>query len=511
MSGADILSGFKSGKFPLDFQGHWIDNEWHQSEVGDFRKDSLNPNDGSKVVTSSLGKKTIAKSIDSSEVFLKESDRLNKTERLELLQKIKTCLTDLRTDVVSAMEIELGKPQWEADLEFEATVHYLQWTIENEEDLFQAIAAPARIGCVDGKIGLLPIGITVGFLPFSTPLYTFMHYVSGCIVARTPLTLFVSGNATLTGSILTSILEKVEPPKGFINVLFGGFAAFRQTLTDKRVMAVLYTGSKEHCDIIRRESRSHLGRQLVLQSGGKNSVIVHSSADLELAVKVAAMGLIRGNGQFCTSTSWVFVYTNLMNDFCSALKTFVQNLKIGRTDLPDEEMPDIGPLYSKKAVEKFLRYQTMAHREAEEHLMWGEAVDRHGDGYFVTPGIHVMKEFNPKSAYQSNVLFGPHLNIYSYDVMETVIDQVNTTSSPFVVSFVGQEEILAERRYKFKAPNIMMNMPTVEMENLVPVAGRFNSGDYRYNGPGLAAILSYPQIVQNASEGSFLSKWTTKP
>lgn len=292
MSADTTLNDLKTKKFPAAFPGHWVANQWVQSESSDYKKESLNPSDGSVVMSSSLGKKTVSQAIEASEEYLQKTPRLNNTERLEILRKMKTGLTDLREEIIMAMRVELGKPQWEADLDFDATVKYLQWTIENEEELFQALSAPARIGVHDGSIGLQPIGTAIGFLPFSTPVFTFMHYVAGCIVARTPLTLFVSGNASLTGILLTSILESVSPPKGLINVLFGNFAAFRQVLGDKRVMAVLYTGSKDHCDIIRRESRSHMGRQLVLQSGGKNSVIVHSSADIPTAVKVAAMGLI---------------------------------------------------------------------------------------------------------------------------------------------------------------------------------------------------------------------------
>lgn len=502
-----LVEDVKNRKFPLEFPGHWLGNQWSNDGGSDFKKDSLNPNDGTPLISVFLSKKTLAQAIDISQDFLDRHDRLDNAERLEILRRVKASLADLKSTVIDSLRIELGKPHWEAELDFDATMKYLQWTIDNEESLFQAIAAPAQIGCSNGKIGLQPIGVTLGFLPFSTPLSTFIHYLTGCVVSRSPLTMVVSGNSAITGLVLASMLEKVDMPKGFINILFGNFSGFKFVLSDKRVKAVLYTGSLEHCDIIRRESRSHLGRQLVLQSGGKNAVIVHSTADIDQAVRIVAMGTIRGNGQLCTSTSRVFVYSNLAKEFNDSLKAFMQSLKISRTDKDAASDPDVGPLYSAKAVDKFLRYQTMAHRESKEELIWGESVDRESNGYFVRPGVHYLKSFDAKSAFQSNVLFGPHVSIYDYEELDLAIEQVNTTTSPFVVSFVGDPEILTTRRYKFYAPNVMLNMPTVEMHGMMPVAGRLNSGDYRYNGPGLSAILSYPQIVQQPQDNDFLKTW----
>ena len=70
----------------------------------------------------------------------------------------------------------------------------------------------------------------------------------------------------------------------------------------------------------------------------------------------------------------------------------------------------MGPLYSKKAIDKFLRFQTMAKRESKKTLLWSRTYETESNGYFVLPGVHMIDEFDPTSAYQSNVIMAPDLS-----------------------------------------------------------------------------------------------------
>jgi succinylglutamic semialdehyde dehydrogenase len=199
----------------------------------------------------------------------------------------------------------------------------------------------------------------------------------------------------------------------------------------------------------------------------------------------------------------------MLKDFCEELLSVVQKLQIGPTDdvTSDKPGPFMGPLYSEKAVEKFLRFQTMANREAKETLLWGKALDR-GGGFFVTPGIHLMNKLDSNSAYQSNVLFCPDVAIYVYDTLEEAIEWINTTDASFAVSFFGAQNILEERRRQFLAPNLLINLPTVEIEASLPLSGRLQSGHHRYNGPALALLLAYPQIItSDPNQHKVLERW----
>ena len=282
------------------------------------------------------------------------------------------------------------------------------------------------------------------------------------------------------------------------------------TLLDRRVSAVMFTGSKEHCEKIQRTSIKSYNRRLILQSGGKNSAIVHSSANIDLAVQGIVLGVVKSAGQLCSSTSRVFVSRDCFSTFKNRLSHAFKNILVGPTDAFDSTCgPLMGPLYSEKSLEKFLRFQTMAQREALETIAWGCAVENQQlDGFFVRPGLHVLDKINIKSAYQSNVLFSPDLALYEYKELEEAIEATNMTESALCVSFYGKSKIVEDRRHLFFTPNIMVNLPTVEIEALLPLAPRGQWVQHSAQGVGAALDLCYPQVlIQSNMQKEKINSW----
>jgi acyl-CoA reductase-like NAD-dependent aldehyde dehydrogenase len=111
-----------------------------------------------------------------------------------------------------------------------------------------------------------------------------------------------------------------------------------------------------------------------------------------------------------------------------------------------------------------------------------------------------MDSFDAGSAYQSNVLFCPDIAIYKYDTLDSAIECINGTDATMAVSFIGDPEVLEARRDHFHAPNLLSNLPTVEVDATLPLAGRLHSGGHRFHGPGIALYLCYPQVVQVDAE-----------
>jgi acyl-CoA reductase-like NAD-dependent aldehyde dehydrogenase len=441
----------------------------------------------------SADKDSVALAIEASYRARRDLAKIPLAERLAMVRRFGQMLADYQKSVQLVLRIEAGKPYWEAQSDFDGALKYLDWVASNGERVFESLLAPARLGPTAGSFAMLPIGVVGAYLPFSTPLTSFAFYFSAAMLAGCPLIINSSTHALLSSMLFALVSQELALPPSALNVVFGNFASFKQLIADKRVAAILYTGSREHCDTIRIESRAHLGRQVVLQSGGKNAVIVHSSANLERAVQCVVEGALKSAGQRCTSTSRVFVYRSLVPEFLDRAQQAFRDVKVGRVDL-DDDSAYMGPLYSEKAVEKFLRFQTMANRESEKTLLWGRTVEGL-PGNFVTPGLHYLSRFDNASAYQGKVLFSPDVAVYDYDVLETAIEQIKTTDAAFAVSFIGDPEIIEARRHLFLAPNLLVNMPTAETEATLPLAGRLQSGHHRFHGPGIALYLCYPQVL----------------
>lgn len=513
---ARFVAQLDQRSFPIAWPGQWVAGSWHPAaKKGPVQKSSVNPNTGETLIEVTADKDAVNLAIESAYEARRTFGAMPLAARLDLLKRFRQLLVENQHAAESVLRLEAGKPHWEARDDFDATVKYLDWVATHGHEFVESLLAPARLGPQKDGFAMLPIGVTAAYLPFSTPLTSFAFYFAATVLAGCPLILNTSSHAMLCGMLIAMIAQKQDMPPAVLNVVFGNFNSFKQLLADKRVAAILYTGSREHCDTIRIESRAHVGRQVVLQSGGKNAVIVHSSADLEHAVKCVVYGALKSAGQRCSSTSRVFVYRSMLPQFQERLVETFHKVKVGRTDVDvadGKAGPFMGPLYSEKSVEKYLRFQTMANREAEKTLLWGKAVEGEGKGYFVTPSVHHLSRFDNGSAYQGNVLFSPDVAIYDYDVLDTAIEQINTTDAAFAVSFMGDPDILAQRRHLFLAPNLLVNTPTVEMEATLPLAGRLQSGHHRFHGPGIALYLCYPQVLsRDVATETLIKSWPWPP
>ncbi|NRA44468.1 MAG: aldehyde dehydrogenase family protein [Oligoflexales bacterium] len=509
---ASLNQHLVTGSYPVEWQGHYIGGEWTQGEKKYEEKISLNPSRGTPLLAFTTAKEMMTQAVDAADESFGILQEITFEQRIAIIKRMADEFRSQKDLIAKCLQLEIGKPAWEAHHDVAATCDYLDWCAAHGPKIKENLLAPAMVGnSKPGDYDLHPIGVCTAYLPFSTPTTSFGFFFAGAIIAGCPLVLVSSTQAALCTMLFTEIVSKLDLPKGVFNTVFGGFTEFKSALNDTRVKAVIYTGSKEHCDKLRKDHKGFRNRQLILQSGGKNAALVHSSADLDKAVRNIIYGAFRSAGQLCSSTSRVFVFRSLLPEFIEKISKAVSHMPIGPSDQLEDgpnDGPLMGPLYSKKSVEKFLRFQTMAHRDALENIHWGKEFDDGSGGFFVYPGIHLMKEFDESSAFQSNILFSPDLSIYSYDVLNEAIEKMNATESCLSMAFFGDAHILRDRSHLFHAPNLLVNAPTTELEAHLPLAGRSLSGHHRYHGPGLALYLSYPQAFRdNPEDNELIMTW----
>ena len=490
---------------PVNWLGHFIGGSWRNYSKVEAEKISYNPSRGKEIMKFTSSREAVDEAIDDGEKNAPIVKSLPLLERIELFCLLAKAMNEHKEDLVKHIQLEVGKPSWDARAEVEAAIYFLEIVSQQSEDLFNGFQpSVCEYKSEATKFLFHPVGVTVAYIPFSSPVSSFVNFFVGTVLAGCPLIIISSTHAALCTQFLTQICESIKLPKGILNSVFGGFKELKLAAQHKSVKAILYTGSKEH--------RDFKNFQLILHSGGKNSGIVHSTADIDLAVKSVLFGTLRSAGQLCSSTSRVFVFRSVLPEFIEKISNVLGKIKIGPTDIFGENMseaPLMGPLYSQKAVEKFLRFQTMANREAQENIHWGKGFNPdHSNGYFVYPGVHLMKEFDQKSSYQNNMLLSPDLAIYTYDVLAEAISCINSTNSSLSVSFYGDEHIFKERAHLFHAPNLLVNLPTTEMRSNLPLAGRSLSTHHRYNGIHLAYYLSHPQaFINSQEERDIMNSW----
>ena len=494
-----------SRDFPMDFPGHWIGGEWIKGNSTVETKASWNPNRNEKLIEFPIDRSIMKPAIDAGQNVLRAMAASSLEERLERIKNLRQAFADFENEVMLALRLEGGRPVWEARVDFENALGYLDKIINEGPDIDRVLKAPYVAGGMNVDVRLNPEGVTLAFIPFSDPWMSFVQYFSSCILAGCPVVFMSSSHAVLNSLLFARLAENVGLPDGAMAMLFGDFTMFRLLMQDDRIRAVLYRGSMEHCTTLQKENKTQ-GRKMVLQSGGKNAIVVDASASVDDAVNLVCWGAFKSAGQLCSSTSRVFLPRQMVSDFADRLIPAVRGMRIGPAGVDEEPRPFMGPLYSRKAVDKFLRFQTMAKREPGKTLLWGKSVEVGEPGYFVSPGVHLLERFNDSNAYQGNVLLFPDIALYEYDRIEDAIAMANSTMASLVTSFVGDPAVLESRQHLFEAPNLVCNLPTVEAEGHLTLSGKLHCGSHRLSGVGLTWLLTWPQAVQAPAGGQQVFK-----
>ncbi len=498
MDVTEYTSHLEARRFPLIWKGHMIGGEWKIPQKTKQVKTSYNPSRGTPLIEIRCDRQVVADAVNVAAKAKHAYANITLPERLELIRRFRQALTDFQHAATLTLRLEAGKPAWEAEEAVHKALQYLEWISSSGEIIMDQLRGPAKACSTPRSLEFKPIGVLAAYLPFASAMTSFALYFSSAVFSGCPLVLVCSGHATLSAMLYAMLAEKIGLPNGALNIVFGDFDSFKHALSDKQVGAVLFAGSPEHCHTIRSESRAFgFYQQMVLQSGGKNTAIIHESANVDQAIQIVAKGAFKSAGQLCTSTSRVFIPRSKAKEFNERIIETVTNLSIGPTDEPTTSplSPAMGPLYSKKAVEKFLRFQTMANRDAEETLLWGKAVNGPSGGFFVTPGVHFLKEVDEMSAYQGNILFCPDISIYPYDHFDSALEQINSSHATFATTYVGDPEALNQSKIRFMVPNLLVNLPTIEAEETFPLTGKAQNNLHMFNGAGILLYLMYPQSI----------------
>ena len=160
-------------------------------------------------------------------------------------------------------------------------------------------------------------------------------------------------------------------------------------------------------------------KSISLELGGNAPFIVLDDANIDDAVNGLVDSKFRNAGQTCISANRIFLHKSIHESFIKKLKEKIVSFKIGN----GLKNPDIGPLISKKAIEKIELNVSDAIKKGAKILLGGK---RHRAGkLFYEPSIIINVKKNMKVFREEN--FGPIVPIINFTSIDEVIDLANNT------------------------------------------------------------------------------------
>jgi 1-pyrroline-5-carboxylate dehydrogenase len=221
-----------------------------------------------------------------------------------------------------------------------------------------------------------------------------------------------ASSAMLSGYYIMRLLEAAGLPPGVINFVPGDAVQISNILLDSPALAgVHFTGSTNVFDGMWKKVGGNAGRyrsypRLVGETGGKDFIVAHPSADpQELAVAIAR-GAFEYQGQKCSAASRVYVPQSLWPDVRDRVVAMMREMKMG--DVQDFRT-FVGAVIDQKSFTKISSYLDDARQNAT--IVQGGTAK--GDtGYFVEPTL--IETTDPSYRTMCEEIFGPVLTAYAY-------------------------------------------------------------------------------------------------
>ena len=262
------------------------------------------------------------------------------------------------------------------------------------------------------------------YRPLEGFIYAITPFNFTAIAANLPASAAMMGNVVVwkpsdsqvfSAKIIIDIFKEAGLPDGVINVVFGDALMVTDTVLASRDFAgVHFTGSTHVFKDIWAKIGTNIHHyktypRIVGETGGKDFIIAHPSAN----VKQVATGIVRGafefQGQKCSAASRAYIPKSIWSAVKEQIITDTKSMKMGS---PEDFSNFITAVIHEGSFDKLASYIDQAKKDADAEIIVGGNYDK-SKGYFIEPTVIVTT--NPKYTTMETELFGPVITIYVYE------------------------------------------------------------------------------------------------
>lgn len=265
-------------------------------------------------------------------------------------------------------------------------------------------------------------GVVGAITPWNFPMYVNAEKVISALLAGCTVILKPAPDTPLSGSIFGELAAEAGFPAGVINVITGFDPAMagEALVTDKRVDLITFTGSTAIGKHIMKQGADTMKR-VFLELGGKSAKIILDDVP-NFAQEVAQSILVFHAGQGCAVQSRLLVSKKRYEEAKAVLKAAYDGFadRWGHFDDPTCSM---GPVISKKQMERVKSYIDIGLAEGATLLTGGNLRPDKGAGWFIEPTCFVDVTTDMRIAQEE--IFGPVLVVIPYEDEEDAIRIAN--------------------------------------------------------------------------------------
>jgi 1-pyrroline-5-carboxylate dehydrogenase len=292
-----------------------------------------------------------------------------------------------------------------------------------------------------------------------------------------------AGTAMLSAYYLMRLLQEAGLPDGVINLVYGSGATIGDAaLASPHLAGIHFTGSTRVFNGMWRTVASNMDGyrnypRIVGETGGKDFIVAHPSADLDALATAIVRGSFEYQGQKCSASSRVYAPSNLWPKLRERLQEEVATITVG--DVADFRN-FMGAVIDGASFETQAAAIEEAKQNAQTEIVVGGGYDD-SQGYFVEPTV--IETRDPDFRTMREELFGPVVTTYVYDesTWDDTLRLIDRTAPYGLTGAVFAEDRAAiddaQEKLRYAAGNIYINdKPTGAVVGQQPFGGARASG-----------------------------------
>ncbi len=323
-------------------------------------------------------------------------------------------------------------------------------------------------------------------------VFTVTPFNFTAIASNLNMSVVLMGNTTVwkpaTTSLLSSyylmqVFKEAGLPDGVINFVPGSGAMIgKEVLKHKDLAGIHFTGSNGTFNTLWRSVSDNLTNyvsypKLVGETGGKDFIFVHQSANPVEVATAITRGAFEYQGQKCSAASRAYIPKSLWEETKKHLTEQIAEIKVGDvTDFSNF----MNAVIDEKAFDNIMSYIELAKKSENCEILTGGTGDK-STGYFIQPTVILTKD--PKFVTMQEEIFGPVMTIFVYEDadFDKTLELCNETSPYALTGAIFSNDkyamVKACKVLRYAAGNFYINdKPTGAMVGLQPFGGARGSG-----------------------------------
>jgi acyl-CoA reductase-like NAD-dependent aldehyde dehydrogenase len=353
--------------------------------------------------------------------------------RIEQLKAITRMIDESRDDMYEALWHDLRRNKTDADLmDVDFNIREADYALEHIGEWMKQDKIHTPLLMEPGHVRLRrdPLGVTLIIGAWNEPYMLTLAPLVAAIAAGNTAVLKPSEIGEATAQQTADMVPKYLDPEA-VAVVLGGIPE-TTALLDQKWDLIFFTGSPPVGRIIHQAAAKHL-TPTVLELGGKNPTIVHSSANVKSAARRIAYGRFMNSGHICTAPDHVLVWPDVKDELVAELENAITDFY---GDDP-KESPDYGRIINRRNFDRLATFL----EDGNGTVAAGGESDP--DELYIAPTVLV--DVPVDAPIMQDEVFGPILPVLEIDSVEAVIDWVNERPRPLGLYVFTEDDDVAER------------------------------------------------------------------